>query len=125
MNPIEVFDELERRRRRDADAFRSWLVGVTKGQDGSISLEGFDVAQGGRMTMLLDFEDVADVLQVSVPTVKRLVKDGHLPAVKVARLTRIRRDDLDRYVAELEPVASARVVQHWSPLSEIETRSAG
>ncbi|MGH9281590.1 MAG: helix-turn-helix domain-containing protein [Acidimicrobiales bacterium] len=53
------------------------------------------------LPLLLDYEDVADVLQVSTATVKRLVSSGDLPAVKVAGARRVRRVDVEAFVARL------------------------
>ena len=101
---LQVLDEIERRHRRDIDSARDWILRVTKGQDGSISAGLQPIPHDGRMgPLLLDVADVADELQVSPATVKRLVRDGALPAVKVARATRIRRADLEAFVAGLEP----------------------
>lgn len=60
----------------------------------------------GGMALLLDTEDVSDALGVSVPTVKRLIRGGALPAVKVAGATRVRRADLEAYVAGLDSVTA-------------------
>lgn len=101
---VVVLEELERRRRRDFDQAREWLLGVRKGHEGSISLGAVATSHDGDMgPLLLDFDDVADALQVSPATVKRLVRDGLLPAVKVARTTRVRRTDLAAYVDHLAP----------------------
>jgi len=46
--------------------------------------------------------DVAVILQVSMQTVRRWVKDGKLPAIKIggedSRILRIHRDDLDAFI---------------------------
>lgn len=98
-HPVDLLDELERRRRRDYVEAREWLIRVCEGQDGSISVGASGGGEDGRMVpLLLDYEDVADALQVSVPTVKRLVSAGQLPAVRVASARRVRRADLEAYV---------------------------
>ena len=43
--------------------------------------------------------EVAELLRVSNMTVYRLVQAGQLPAVRVGRSSRIREDDVDRYLA--------------------------
>jgi excisionase family DNA binding protein len=84
---------------------RTWLSAVTTGQDGSTPMPALEEGHTGSVApMLLDYEDVADALQVSASTVKRLVRAGELPAVKVARATRVRRDDLAAYVERLRAV---------------------
>lgn len=103
---LAAFDELERRRRRDHAQLRSWLAGIRADQDGSISpscpRSSADRVMDGRMVLLYTFEDTADALQVSIPTVKRLVASGALPAVKVGASTRIRTTDLAAFVAGLD-----------------------
>ena len=46
--------------------------------------------------------DVAVILQVSMQTVRRWIREGKLPAVKIggenSRLLRIHRDDLDAFI---------------------------
>jgi len=46
--------------------------------------------------------DVAVILQVSLQTVRRWIRDGKLPAIKIggenSRIWRIHRDDLDAFV---------------------------
>lgn len=99
---IEVLDELERRRRRDFDRARSLIVRSLKGPDGPISSHPDDGMHDPRMApILLTIDDVADALQVSATTVKRLIREGRLRAVKIERATRIRRTDLEAYTDEL------------------------
>lgn len=64
-----------------------------------------DVDDGGMSRLLVDIDDAASVLDVSTATVKRLIKAGQLPAVKVGGSTRVRTTDLAGYVARL-PVAN-------------------
>lgn len=49
---------------------------------------------------LLTLPDVAAELVCSLATVRRRVRAGELPAVRDGRLVRVRRCDLERYVAE-------------------------
>jgi excisionase family DNA binding protein len=49
---------------------------------------------------LLTVDEVAAVLVVSPTTVKRLTRSGELPCVRIGRLARYRRADLDRWVVE-------------------------
>lgn len=51
--------------------------------------------------------EVAEVLGVSVNTIKRRIYDGDLPAYRLGRQLRVKRADLD---ALLVPVQSARSV---------------
>lgn len=116
---LEVLDELERRRRRDFTLARRWLVGLISGQDGSISPLGAGPVHDGRMMpMLLDLEDVADCLQVSVSSVKRLVKAGELPVVKVEHHTRVRRCDLDAYVFSLDSTVTTGRMRRLDDLED-------
>lgn len=43
-------------------------------------------------------KEVSSLLQVSVYTVRRWIKDGELPAYKVGRLWRIDKVELDRWL---------------------------
>lgn len=45
-------------------------------------------------------KDVSDLLQVSVYTIRRWIKDGELPAYKVGRFWRIKPTDLDRWLSQ-------------------------
>lgn len=120
---VDAFDELERRRRKEAAALRDWLVRVTTDQHGSISSQPENVAHHLYMgPLLLDLEDVSDALGVSVPTVKRLVRAGTLPAVKVSGATRVRRCDLETYVAGLDAVPTTRA--STSPAAEAGSRGS-
>lgn len=47
---------------------------------------------------LLTAAEVADDLRVSTMTVYRLIRSGDLPAVRVGRNYRVRRQDLDAYL---------------------------
>jgi excisionase family DNA binding protein len=56
--------------------------------------------------LLLRLERTAEVLDCSPTTVKRLIKAGDLPAVKVNGATRIRVADLQAYVERLASPAT-------------------
>lgn len=49
---------------------------------------------------LLTVGEVASLMRVSNMTVYRLIKAGHLPAIRVGKNYRIRSSDLDRYLEE-------------------------
>ena len=49
---------------------------------------------------LLTVGEVAAVMRVSNMTVYRLIKSGQLAAIRVGKNYRIRRGDVDRYLAE-------------------------
>jgi excisionase family DNA binding protein len=53
------------------------------------------------MALLLDYRHAGEWLDLSDRTVRRLVHDGELPAVKIGGATRIRRVDLEAYVENL------------------------
>jgi len=42
---------------------------------------------------------VADQLQLTVQTIYKWIKDGELPAVRIQRVYRIQREDLDKFLA--------------------------
>ena len=72
--------------------------------DGSSSAQRLEEPHSPSMApLLLSYETTAAVLDVSVATVKRLVRSKALPVVKVASSPRIRSTDLEDYVASLEP----------------------
>jgi excisionase family DNA binding protein len=53
---------------------------------------------------LISVAEAAKILQVSVPTVKRWLRDGRLPAYHLGpRYVRIRRADLQRVLRPLQP----------------------
>lgn len=47
---------------------------------------------------LLRLTEVAGRLDVSLPTVRRLVADGSIQAVRVGRILRVRPQDLETYI---------------------------
>jgi len=47
---------------------------------------------------LLRLPEVAERLQVSLPTVRRMVKDGRIKSVRVGRVIRVRPIDLESYI---------------------------
>lgn len=49
---------------------------------------------------LLTLQQVADRLQVSMSTVRRLVDAGKLKAVRIGRNLRVRPEDLSKYIEE-------------------------
>ena len=49
---------------------------------------------------LLTLQQVADRLQVSMSTVRRLVAAGRLKAVRIGRNLRVRPEDLSKYIEE-------------------------
>ena len=60
------------------------------------------------MTVLLSIQDVMDRLQMSRPTVDRLVPTGAIRASRVGRQWRIRPEDLESYLdscVPTEPIA--------------------
>lgn len=51
--------------------------------------------------MVYTLDQVADILQVSVQTVRRLIKDGKIKSIRVGVQIRVRKEDLDRYLNNL------------------------
>ena len=49
--------------------------------------------------MIYTLEQVAEILQVSLSTIRKLVDDKELKAFKVRGQWRVRKDDLDAYIA--------------------------
>jgi excisionase family DNA binding protein len=58
-----------------------------------------DQSSDGAATQFLTVSEVAGALRVSNMTVYRLVSAGKLPAVKVGRSVRLRRDEVDEYLS--------------------------
>jgi excisionase family DNA binding protein len=57
---------------------------------------------------LLTAREVAEVMRVSTMTVYRLIKAGELPAIRVGKHLRIRRDDVTGYLDRRVVVAADR-----------------
>lgn len=83
--------------------FRKGQDGSRPGQDGSHWPPAAPEAHARPVRMMLTIDEAADELRVSASTVKRLVRAGALPTVKVEGTTRVRRQDLEAYVAALGP----------------------
>lgn len=47
---------------------------------------------------LMDVEEAADYVGLSTFTVRRLAKNGALPAAKIGRAYRFKREDIDTYL---------------------------
>jgi excisionase family DNA binding protein len=62
-----------------------------------ISLNGIAIAIKEHH-MLYTVEQVADILQVSPQTVRRLIKEGQIKAVRVGIQLRVKKEELDRYL---------------------------
>lgn len=52
--------------------------------------------------VLYTLEEVAKILRVSVATVRRMIDDGELEAIKVRGQWRVRKDVLDRYLGKIQ-----------------------
>ena len=55
----------------------------------------------------MSLEEVADMLGVTYQLIYRLVRSGELPAVRLGKLYRVSRADLDGYLAKSKFAASA------------------
>ena len=53
------------------------------------------------MLSLIKIEDAAQQLQVSKSSVRRLISNGELPAVRIGKSVRIRSDDWDQFMTKL------------------------
>jgi excisionase family DNA binding protein len=54
---------------------------------------------------LITVQETARMLKVSPLTVRRYIADGRLPAVKVGRSVRVRKEVLDQLIKPVEPKA--------------------
>jgi excisionase family DNA binding protein len=80
----------------------AWREQVTAGHGGSTLADLLPLPDASPVQpRLLDYQEAAAVLAISQSTLKRLVRSGALPAVRVASMPRIRLSDLDAYVASL------------------------
>lgn len=50
--------------------------------------------------MVYTVEQVAEILQVSVHTVRRLIKEGKIKAVRVGIQLRVTKEELDRFLQQ-------------------------
>jgi len=50
------------------------------------------------MDALLSVREVADALGVHPETIRRLIHDGRLDAIRIGRVLRVRRAELDRFL---------------------------
>lgn len=53
------------------------------------------------MLSLMKIEDAAQELQISKSSVRRLISNGQLPAVRIGKSVRIRSDDWDQFMTKL------------------------
>ncbi len=51
-------------------------------------------------TRLLKSDEVAEILQVSKAHVYVLMKRGEIPSVRIGKVVRVKREDLERYINE-------------------------
>src|SRR5438552_18652280 len=52
---------------------------------------------------LLTVQETAEMLRVAPITIRRYIADGRLPAVKVGKGLRVRRESIDELLAPVEP----------------------
>lgn len=101
MSLVEVLDQVERRRRKEYDDLRRWLLTARAGQGRTISPPADDGAQDDDMVpLLVNYQAAATLLGCSERTVRRLVSTGKLPVVYLGeRVARIRREDVENFTA--------------------------
>jgi excisionase family DNA binding protein len=56
------------------------------------------------LLQLLSVDDASAILSVSSKTVRRMIDQGELPTCRLGRLVRVRRSDLERYIASCAEV---------------------
>jgi excisionase family DNA binding protein len=76
------------------------------------------------LTDYLKIPEVARRLDVSEPTVRRMVKGGRLPSVFVGGAYRVSETDLETYLEEARVVPGGGLGKAQSPLPEAEQRAA-
>jgi len=52
-------------------------------------------------------EDIAEMLELDVGTIRRYIRQGKLPAIKLEGAYRIRREDFERFIEERKTVKPA------------------
>lgn len=116
---LGAIDMLQQRRRslgrpllEELAALRTLAFRVMSGQPGPMSAEApAPLHHAGMARLLVNIAEAADMLGVSETTVKRLIRAGELPAVKVGGSTRIRCTDVGSYVMRLDPTVSEMEVR--------------
>ncbi len=76
------------------------------------------------MADYLKIPEVARRLDVSEPTVRRMVKGGKLPSVFVGGAYRVSETDLEKYLEDAKVVPGGDLGKVQSPLPEAEQRAA-
>jgi excisionase family DNA binding protein len=61
----------------------------------------------GTMQPWLTLEQIAEELQIHIETVRNWVRDKKLPAYKVGRVYRVKRDDFEKFLAERRTIDEA------------------
>jgi len=51
-------------------------------------------------------EDIAEMLELSVDTIRRYIREGKLPAIRLGGAYRIKREDFERFIEERKTVKS-------------------
>jgi excisionase family DNA binding protein len=64
------------------------------------------MSSGAPLTAFLTTEEVLGCLKVNPRTIYRLIKSGELPAVRIGRQWRFRRDDLAQWIDRQRTAAS-------------------
>ena len=64
-------------------------------------------------SVLMTIADVQQATQLGRTKVYELIRQGQLPVVRIGRSVRIRRDALERWLAELEKIAAADTGLRW------------
>lgn len=71
------------------------------------------------MDKLLSLEQAAEILGVEYKTVYRLVRAGKLPAGRIGRVYRIKREDLDTYFEDSKRQLAAEANRDLTPLENL------
>lgn len=79
---------------------------VSRGQAGSPDAEPLPGGDGGPEPRLVRYETAARMLEVSVSTIKRLIRAGELHPVSLGGASRIRVAEIDSYIAALTESAT-------------------
>jgi len=61
------------------------------------------LADHGEQRSFFTPQEISNLLQVSVHTVRRWIRDGDLPAYRIGRLWRVKPGDLDHWLEQQGP----------------------
>lgn len=80
------------------ETLEHFYIALTNPEDTCILYENTCLRRLSRMEELLTLEEVARILKVSVQTVRRMIDENELKAIKIRGQWRVKREDLQDYI---------------------------